>query len=153
MVAWHAQVYERLGNLEAIGEDLGIAHLHAELGPLVLPADVLRAVCDRQVRQVWQVLEHDRHVEVRQQLCNFQREHLVSGCFELLRELVNAGITLLVLKQFLNSSLNKCLLETATMVLFFAIRQLFALLLPVEFIFHIPGRNSYWQLGINQFRD
>lgn len=65
LIAWHAQIHEWLRGLETFREDLRVAHLHAELGPLVLPAYVLRAVRNSQMRQVGQVLEDYAHVQIR----------------------------------------------------------------------------------------
>ena len=64
-VTWQAQVAETLGSFEALREYLSIGHLHSEKWSLVLHANMLSSVCQRQVRKVWQQFKDNAHVKMR----------------------------------------------------------------------------------------
>ena len=135
-VAGQGEVGEGGRRPQAVLERRGIGHLHAEQGPLVLHAHVLGAVSERQVAQVWQVLEDQVNLEFLQ-LRDDQTEDLVSGRVKLLLHLLEVGGFAIRLQQGLDVSLDVRLLETVTVFLTFDVLvghliTLQALLLPVE---------------------
>lgn len=119
-VSWKGEIGEGIGRTEAILEGSSIGHLHTEKRPLVLHANVLRAIGKCQITQVRKVLENDTNVKVLRglQLSDDETEDFVTRSIELLLHLVKLADSAELLKKLLDMRFNEGLLETVSVLLF-----------------------------------
>lgn len=142
------------GGAEALAEVLGVGHLHAEHGALVLHANVLGAVGQLEEGQVGQVVEQLRDLEVLQ-LGDGEREDFVPDSVQVSEELVRI-LRLEVLEQLLNVDLDVGLLVGVTVLLLLDVLHsgiLLALLLPVGLLVDVAGCNCNGQVSLSPFDD
>ena len=118
---------------------------------------MLRTVSERQIAQIWQVLEEQTNLKVLQ-LSNDETEDLVACSVQFLADLRGVSRWLEVLQERLNICLDVSLLETITMllsfdVLVFHLVTLQAFLLPVELKIDVSCNGRNVQILISQFHN
>ena len=153
-VSRQSQVSERRGRPQALAEVLCVAHLHTEHGALVAHAYVLGTIRQLEEGQVGQEVKQVRNLEVLQ-LTDREGEDLVAHGIQIPKQLLSI-FGLEIFEQILDVFLDVGLLVRITVLLLLDVlhaRVAAALLLPVELLGDVPGRNGYWQVVVDLAND